>query len=323
MSGETIERARYRWREILPRLGIETRFLKNKNGPCPLCVGKDRYRFDDKDGSGSYYRNNRSECGPGYGVTMLMKKHGWSFATACAEIDKIIDTATPRREPSAAAVKVPGDNTRQAKRIRRALADADDPDIVRVYLTRRGLSVSSPVLRGDRDCAYYEEDEDSNRIKLVGHFPAVLAPILGPDGKLQSAHRIYDANVNSRKKMMPPIDTIKGGAVRLFDPTDKLGVGEGVETMLAVNELFDLPTWATLAAGNLECFTPPAGIRELHVFSDNDENFVGQCAAYTLARNVMRKSNRTGTEIRISVHIPDRPGTDWLDVLNERRRAAA
>jgi putative DNA primase/helicase len=46
----TIERARHRWREILPRLGIETRFLVNKHGPCPLCRGKDRFRFDDRDG---------------------------------------------------------------------------------------------------------------------------------------------------------------------------------------------------------------------------------------------------------------------------------
>jgi hypothetical protein len=34
MSGETIEPARNRWREILPQRGIETRFLTNKHGPC-------------------------------------------------------------------------------------------------------------------------------------------------------------------------------------------------------------------------------------------------------------------------------------------------
>ena len=73
--GGTIERARHRWREILPQLGIETRFLTNKHGPCPLCGGKDRFRFDDKDGSGSYY----CRCGPGVGVILVCKKNGWDF----------------------------------------------------------------------------------------------------------------------------------------------------------------------------------------------------------------------------------------------------
>ncbi len=53
----TIERARGRWSEILPRLGIDARFLRNRHGPCPLCGGKDRFRFDDRDGSGSYFCN--------------------------------------------------------------------------------------------------------------------------------------------------------------------------------------------------------------------------------------------------------------------------
>src|SRR6516225_590105 len=87
MRHDTIERARHRWREILPRLGIGTRFLQNRHGPCPLCGGKDRFRFDDRDGSGSYYCN---QCGPGPGLLLIRKLHAWDHATACAEVDKII-----------------------------------------------------------------------------------------------------------------------------------------------------------------------------------------------------------------------------------------
>ena len=32
----TIDRARHRWLEILPRLGIDRQYLQNKHGPCPL-----------------------------------------------------------------------------------------------------------------------------------------------------------------------------------------------------------------------------------------------------------------------------------------------
>ena len=79
----TVERARGRWREILPLLGIETRFLQNKHGPCPLCGGKDRFRFDDRDGSGSYYCN---QCGPGAGLLLIRKLRGWNHRTACDEV---------------------------------------------------------------------------------------------------------------------------------------------------------------------------------------------------------------------------------------------
>ena len=40
MSGGTIERARGRWREILPQLGVETRFLVNKHGPCRFAAAR-------------------------------------------------------------------------------------------------------------------------------------------------------------------------------------------------------------------------------------------------------------------------------------------
>jgi hypothetical protein len=37
---DTVERARGRWREILPRFGVETRFLQNRHGPCRFAVGE-------------------------------------------------------------------------------------------------------------------------------------------------------------------------------------------------------------------------------------------------------------------------------------------
>ncbi len=46
--------ARGRWAEILPALGIGAEFLSDKHGPCSGCGGKDRFRFDDKGGRGTF-----------------------------------------------------------------------------------------------------------------------------------------------------------------------------------------------------------------------------------------------------------------------------
>jgi putative DNA primase/helicase len=296
---DTVERARGHWQEILPQFGIASTFLVNRHGPCPLCGGRDRFRFDDKQGSGSYICN---QCGAGNGIILLRKHRGWDHATACREVEKIIGNAAPKN------LKPVRDNgAGRLAAIKKALGQADHDDVVKRYLERRGLAVTSAVLRGDARCAAHSEDG-----KFLGTYPAILAPILGSDGAIQSVQKIFDADVQPRKRILPPVKTINGGAVRLFDVTDTLGVAEGVETALAGHEQFGVPTWAVLSANGLDTFEVPAGVKRLIVFGDNDRNFVGQASAYGLAKRAAKK-------IEVEVLIPADAGADWLNVLNARR----
>jgi putative DNA primase/helicase len=106
---------------------------------------------------------------------------------------------------------------------------------------------------------------------------------------------------------MPGLD-LAGAAIRLSPATQILGIAEGIETALAAAQIFDVPVWSCLNAQGIRDFQPPADIAELIVFADHDENYVGQAAAYDLARRLALAGKK------VSVQIPQEPG-DWLDVL--------
>lgn len=296
------EDARGHWPEVLTTLGVEARFLVNRHGPCPICGGRDRFRFDNKNGDGTYFCN---QCGAGNGWTLIRKLKKWDAKTTAEEIERIIGT---RRARPVASAKPPAN---RGAAIERLLREAVAPAVVRAYLAKRGIAVTSAVLLGHSQCAYYDETN------LRGYYPAVVAPIVDAAGAVQSAHRIYDADVPERKKMMPPISTIQGCAVRLFEHEDTLGVAEGIETALAANQLFGVPVWATLTAAGMAAFVIPDGIKHLVVFADHDASYTGHAAAYALAKRAV------AARIGVEVEIPDRLGADWLDILSETGGDAA
>ena len=46
--------ARGHWPDILESLGVDRSKLTNIHQPCPACGGTDRFRFDDKNGDGTF-----------------------------------------------------------------------------------------------------------------------------------------------------------------------------------------------------------------------------------------------------------------------------
>jgi hypothetical protein len=58
------KQARHQWNELLVTAGIDAKALRNVHGPCPGCKGKDRFRFDNKDGNGTFI------CSQGSGDTL-------------------------------------------------------------------------------------------------------------------------------------------------------------------------------------------------------------------------------------------------------------
>src|SRR3546814_9780106 len=65
-----------------------------------------------------------------------------------------------------------------------------------------------------------------------------------------------------------------------------MGVAEGIETALAVTRDFGIPCWSTISADGLKAFTPPAIVKRLRIFGDNDPKYGGKAAAYALAHRM-------------------------------------
>lgn len=103
MATNGITAALGRWSELLAGLGgLEPAQLNGRHQPCPLCGGRDRYRFDDLAGSGSWFCN---QCGGkdqlgggGTGIDLLMRLRHWSYRQACEAVERYLQLAPSRDE---------------------------------------------------------------------------------------------------------------------------------------------------------------------------------------------------------------------------------
>ncbi|WBL82305.1 toprim domain-containing protein [Bradyrhizobium xenonodulans] len=295
------ERARGRWQTILPALGMDRRFLKRKNGPCPMCGGKDRWRFTDIEGKGTWWCNR---CQGGNGVALALKFTKLSFRDVAAHIERVLGDApidTARRQRS-------DQENRAALNALWCSGRAVIPgDPVDLWITGRGLRLDS-YPRALRTCQRARHSGPP-----VTWHPAMLAMVTDPAGKASTIHKTYITTGGKkaavdRVRMFCPGSRPPGGAVRLTPPAPVLGIAEGIETAIACTMLFDVPTWSALDAGGVERFEPPVGTERLVIFGDHDANGTGQRAAYALA-------SRMAGRVEIDVRLPPETGTDWNDVL--------
>lgn len=272
----TAEAANGKWRGILKHFGLSDNQLRNVHQSCPLCGGTDRYRYDDKDGSGSYYC---SGCGAGNGFDLLMKFSGMDFKTAAKKVDEIVGNVDKEDQ-----IKKPASD----KRVRMILEGCrpitrDDP--AGMYLQSRSLPVSR-LLMFNPKVSYFEDG------KIYGSFPAMVARMHNHENKLCLLHVTYldsdgkKAAVSSVKKYTQSIDRTEGAHIRLTSLHEEIGIAEGIETALAVMKLYKVPCWASGSANFMESFKLPEGVKSVTVYADNDENFRGQAAAYNLANSI-------------------------------------
>lgn len=291
---KTKDAARGKWRGILIASGADGKMLSGKHGPCPFCAGTDRFRFDNRDGDGTFIC---SSCGAGDGFEFLKRLRGWDFTEAAKQVDLVVGNvqadAVPQRIDDETRRKLLNDLW-----IGSIPVAAGDP--VHAYLTSRGLvPPASNVIRYAQRCP----------LAGGGHGPAMIALVADVNGRPATIHRTFLTPAGQKiNRALMPGGIPDGSAVRLAKAGGVMGIAEGIETALAASAQFQIPVWAALNATMMVKWTPPAEATEVIVFGDNDESYTGQAAAFSLAQRLART-------IKVRVEIPDRVGADWADKI--------
>lgn len=304
----TVDAANGQWRGILMELGVPGELLGRGHGPCPMCGGKDRFRFDNKQGKGTWICNN---CGAGDGIALASRFLGKGFADVACEIDKIV--GNQKFERDAPAPEMSETQRRAAlNEVWKGASKVEAGDPVDTYLKSRGLGLDEypDAIRCRR----------SLRDGEGGIRPAMVAMVFDAEGKPRSLHRTFlrpdgkgKAEMASPRKMMAGAMP-EGACVRLSGPVAELCIAEGIETAMACERLFETPCWAAISANGLATWVPPAGLESLTIFGDNDsgKSYAGQAAAYALAKRMAAMG------IDVNVRIPEQAGWDWADVWANR-----
>jgi len=187
-------------------------------------------------------------------------------------------------------------------------------DPVTLYLKRRGFAGLWPlpeVLRFHRALTYWDGTDK------LGTFPAMVAPMVAPGGRIVALHRTYltrdgrKAAVPDVKKLTGAAGPLAGACIPLNKPVSgRIGISEGIENGLAGWCASGVPTVAAYCAGNLAGWRWPSNLQSLVIFADNDRP--GREAADTL------RTRALATRLRVEVMTPTDPGADWCDVWAAR-----
>lgn len=293
------------WRGILAACGVGEEFLRNKHGPCPVCGGKDRFRFDNKRGRGDFYCN---QCGSGDGFKLIMLTTGCSFVSArklVIEQSGIVPTqqpVVPRGTPEEEVARP----TRRVTSLLRESCKVEDCEPAIRYLESRALwpLPAEHSLRAHPSVEYWHDR------KRIGVFPAIIAAVRDINGELVTVHVTY-LEADGRKiseyeprKLLSGMTGRRGCAVRLAALSETLGIAEGIETALSATRLHGLPVWAALNTSLLTKFVPPGQVTKLIIFADRD--VAGLDAASKLMQSLQGR-------VELQIKTPNLK--DWNDAL--------
>ena len=270
---DTVKQACGHWPRILPALGVKV--IKNHHQACPVCGGSDRFRFDDKEGRGTWFCN---QCGAGDGLKLVEKVFGVSASEAAGKVNALTGNLPPVAPEVIAAAEAENDADRKAAAAMAAkLMVKTRTATGNAYLTRKGFP--------GHECVMLTATHKTGGVTYSAG--DLVVPLHDDSGALVNLQLI---NSESLKR------TLKGGAVKgachIIEGQKQAGkrlwIAEGYATALTVHHLTGETVMVALSSVNLLSLASLA--RQKHpacqivLAADRDLSGDGQTKAAAAAR---------------------------------------
>ncbi len=233
---ETVKQACGHWPRILPALGVKV--IKNRHQACPVCGGSDRFRFDDKEGRGTWFCN---QCGAGDGLKLIEKVFGVTASEAAGKVDAVTGNLQPVAPEVIAAAEAETEADRKAAAaLAVRLMEKTRTASGNAYLTRKGFP--------GHECLMLTATHKTGGVTFRAG--DVVVPLHDDTGALVNLQFI---NADGLKR------TLKGGAVKGACHTiegkkqagKRLWIAEGYATALTVHHLTGETVMVALSSVNL------------------------------------------------------------------------
>ncbi|MGA4528310.1 primase-helicase zinc-binding domain-containing protein [Enterobacter ludwigii] len=233
---ETVKQACGHWPRILPALGVKV--IKNRHQACPVCGGSDRFRFDDKEGRGTWFCN---QCGAGDGLKLVEKVFGVTASEAAGKVSAVTGNMPPIAPEVIAATEAETDADRKATAaLAVRLMEKTRPETGNAYLTRKGFP--------GHECDMLTATHKTGGVTFRAG--DVVVPLYDDTGALVNLQLI---NSEGLKR------TLKGGQVKgachviegKKQAGKRLWIAEGYATALTVHHLTGETVMVALSSVNL------------------------------------------------------------------------
>ncbi|ECP4354558.1 DNA primase [Salmonella enterica] len=269
---ETVKQACGHWPRILPALGVKV--IKNRHQSCPVCGGSDRFRFDDKEGRGTWFCN---QCGAGDGLKLVEKVFGVTPSEAAGKVNAVTGNLPPVAPEVIAASEAETDaDHKAAAALAVRLMEKTRPATGNAYLTCKGF----PAL----ECLTLTVMHKTGGVTF--RTGDVVVPLYDDTGVLVNLQLI---NADGLKR------TLKGGQVKgachIIEGKKQAGkrlwIAEGYATALTVHHLTGETVMVALSSVNFLSLASLARHKylacQIVLAADRDLNGDGQSKAAAAA----------------------------------------